>query len=64
MDSSIRQIDPDRLWDANRDYIDRLERDGIDLLYDATLDTLFIEFGGPQAVHSLGNGYIARWIDL
>ena len=48
MDSRIRQIDPHRLWDANRDYIERIERAGVNLVYDATLDSLFMEFGSPR----------------
>lgn len=48
MDSKIREIDLDRLWDANRDYVARMEREGINLVYNTTLDTLFIEFGNPK----------------
>ena len=44
-----RKIDPDQFFEANRDYIDRLEREGLFLVYDSALDTLFIEFGGPKA---------------
>jgi hypothetical protein len=42
------RIDPQKFLEANRDYISRAERIGVDLIYDATLDTLFIEFGGPR----------------
>jgi len=42
------RIDPHKLLEANRDYIDRMEREGLYLFYDATLDTLFVEFGGPK----------------
>lgn len=48
MGQKIRHIDPDKLWQANADYIERIERDGVSVVYDATLDTLFIEFGGPK----------------
>lgn len=42
-----RRIDPDRFWEANKNYVDRIEQDGAHVVYDATLDTLFVEFGGP-----------------
>ena len=48
MREEARHIDPDKLTAANKDLTDRIEREGADLLYDATLDTLFIEFGGPK----------------
>ena len=41
-------IDPDKLLEANRDYISRIEKTGVQVVYDAALDTLFIEFGGPK----------------
>ena len=41
-------IDPDRFLEANRDYISRIEKTGVQVVYDAALDTLFIEFGGPR----------------
>jgi hypothetical protein len=34
--------------DANRDYITRIEQEGLFAIYDATLDTLFLEIGGPK----------------
>ena len=43
-----RRIDPDKFLEANRDYIDRIVRDGVEVVYDGTLDTLFIEIGGPK----------------
>jgi len=52
MPQEIRHIDPDELLEANKDYLDRIEREGVNLVYDATLDTLFIEFGGPKAALS------------
>lgn len=58
MGQKIRHIDPDKLWQANGDYIERMERDGVSVVYDATLDTLFIEFGGPKEAlseHALDN---------
>jgi hypothetical protein len=48
MPEEARHIDPDKLSAANKDLIDRIEREGAELVYDATLDTLFIEFGGPK----------------
>lgn len=42
------EIDSEGFKKANCDYVDRIERDGMDVVYDATLDTLFIEVGGPQ----------------
>lgn len=48
MTEEIRFLDPDELLNANQDYISRIERDGLDAVYDATLDTLFFEFGGPK----------------
>ena len=48
MTQEIRFIDPDRLIEANRDYLERIERDGLRAVYDSTLDTLFIEIGGPK----------------
>jgi hypothetical protein len=47
MSRTLRNIDPDELLDANRQYIDRVEREGLYAVYDATLDTLFLEIGGP-----------------
>ena len=48
MTQEIRFIDPDKVLEANRDYIDRIERDGLRAVYHAKLDTLFIEIGGPK----------------
>ena len=48
MPEETLHIDPDKLSAANKDFIDRIERQGTHLVYDATLDTLFIEFGGPK----------------
>ena len=48
MTQEIRFIDPDQLLDANRDYLERIERDGLRAVYDGTLDALFIEIGGPK----------------
>lgn len=42
------QFDPARFKEANRDYLDRVDKEGVNAAYDATLDTLFIEIGGPQ----------------
>jgi hypothetical protein len=48
MPEETLHIDPDKLSAANKDSVDRIEREGVHLVYDATLDTLFIEFGGPK----------------
>ena len=48
MTREIRFIDQDRLLEANRDYLERIERDGLRAVYDGTLDTLFIEIGGAK----------------
>ena len=48
MTQEIRFIDPDELVEANRDYIERIEREGLNAVYDATLDTLFIDIGEPK----------------
>ena len=48
MIAGIRHIDPDEPLEPNKNYLDRIEREGPDLVYDATLDTLLIEFGGPK----------------
>lgn len=42
------QFDSARFMDANRDYVQRIEREGLIAVYDATLDTLFIEIGGTR----------------
>ena len=48
MTQEIRFIDPQELIDANRNYLERIEREGLQATYDAKLDTLFVEFGGPK----------------
>ena len=48
MTQKIRFIDPDKVLEANRDYLDRIESDGLFAVYDGTLDTLFLEIGGPK----------------
>ena len=58
MSQEVLDIDPEKLLKANRDYINRIEREGMYLVYDATLDTLFVEFGGPKEAlseHALDN---------
>ena len=45
MTQKIRSIDPDRLIEANKDYLERIEREGMRAVYDGTLDALFIEIG-------------------
>lgn len=41
-------IDQERFKAANQNYMDRIEVEGLKAIYDATLDTLFIEIGEPQ----------------
>ena len=48
MTSEPRQIDQEKFLAANRDYVARIEKEGVEVVYDATLDTLFVEFGGPK----------------
>ncbi len=48
MAHEVRHIDPDKLLDANRDYLARVERDGLYAVYDSALDILVVEFGGPK----------------
>ena len=48
MERKARHIDPEELVDANRDYVDRIEREGVYVVYDSVLDALFVEFGGPR----------------
>ena len=40
--------DSEQFKEANRDYISRIERDDMDAIYDAVLDTLFVEIDGPK----------------
>ena len=48
MSREVLEIDPDKLLSANRDYLDRIEQEGMQVVYDAALDTLFVEIGGPR----------------
>lgn len=41
----IFRVDPVKFFDANKDYLQRMERDGLFAAYDSALDTLFIEVG-------------------
>ena len=53
-----RRIDQEEFLAANRDYIARIEKQGVNVVYDSTLDTLFVEFGGPKRAinqHMLDN---------
>ena len=43
-----RKIDSQKFLEANRDYVTRIEKEGVRVVYDATLDTLLVEFGGPK----------------
>ena len=40
-------FDFERFKESNKDYLDRIQKNGLRAIYDATLDTLFIEIGGP-----------------
>ena len=42
------QFDTERFKEANLDYLDRIEKEGLTAIYDATLDTLFLEIGGAR----------------
>ena len=42
------QFDTERFKEANKDYMGRIEREGLKAIYDATLDTLFVEIGEPK----------------
>lgn len=46
--TELKKIDSEEFLAANRDYINRIEKDGVQVIYDSTLDTLFVEFGGPK----------------
>jgi len=52
MTDTVRQIDSTQVKGAYQDLITRIEHEGVNLVYDATLDSLFIEFGGPEAALS------------
>ena len=41
----MTQIDSEKLKETNRNYLDRIEREGLYATYDAVLDTLFLEIG-------------------
>ena len=56
-----RRIDQDQFMAANRDYVTRIEKEGVQVVYDATLDTLFVEFGGPKRAiseHAVDNIFL------
>ena len=40
-------FDFQRFKESNKDYLDRIQKGGINAIYDAALDTMFIEIGGP-----------------
>ena len=48
MVDNARGIDSQLLWEANKDYLHRMKSQGVDIVYDAPLDTLFVEIGGPK----------------
>ena len=42
------QFDTERFKEANKDYMVRIEREGLKAIYDDTLDTLFLEIGSQK----------------
>ena len=48
MTEDVFEIDAAKFLEVNRDYMQRIEKEGLAAIYDATLDTLFIEIGGPR----------------
>ena len=55
------EIDSDQLYEANRDYLDRIKHVGLFAIYDSVLDTLFLEIGEPAEAfneHAVDNIYI------
>ena len=48
MTEDVLEIDAAKFLEVNRDYMRRIEKEGLAAIYDATLDTLFIEIGGPR----------------
>ena len=42
------RFDHDRLLDANRDMVARMDREGLFVLYDDQLDTLFVDIGASR----------------
>jgi len=41
-------IDPEQFKEANKDYLGRIEREGLSAFYDSMLDALFLEIGEPR----------------
>ena len=55
------EIDSDQLYEANRDYLDRIKNVGLFAIYDSVLDTLFLEIGEATEAfneHLVDNIYI------
>ena len=53
-----------RLLEANRDILDRIQQFGMDVIYDDVLDTVFIEIGGPKKAFNVPiDEYIMLRID-
>ena len=48
MEQDTYQFDPEQFNEANKDYLDRIKSQGLKAIYDATLDTLFLEIGEPR----------------
>ena len=48
MVDNARGLDSKQLWEANKDCLHRMKSEGVDIVYDAPLDTLFVEIGGPK----------------
>ena len=45
MGLEIFRVDPVKFFNANKDYLQRMQRDGLFAAYDSALDTLFLEIG-------------------
>ena len=41
----IFRVDPVKFFEANKDYLERMQRDGVFAAYDSALDILFLEIG-------------------
>ena len=48
MEQHASLLDAAGFKDANKDYLKRIEKQGLRAVYDATLDTLFLEIGSPR----------------
>jgi uncharacterized protein YuzE len=52
----------ERFKQANQNYIDKIQHDGLTAIYDAMLDTLFVEIGEPREAltEHLGDNVMVR----